>query len=96
MSRVVSRVGQQHLVVDDALVGLRANHHGHMPKLIVVLDEIEEAPLRELESAAVCAGAASMIGKPGWKIHESIILRTGSRDAASSASHRSPVSVLAN
>ena len=34
-------------------------------------------------------------GWPGWKIHESMIWRTGSPVAASMASHRSVVSVLA-
>ena len=34
------------------------------------------------------------IGKPPWKIHESMIRRTGSPEASSMASHRSVVSVL--
>ena len=60
----------------------------------MLVGEVPEPLLGEVQPPAVVAHVDVTIGWPPWKIHESMIRRTGSPVASSMASHRSVVSVL--
>ena len=79
------------MLVDHVAVG-RPQHDGNRPALARLGRVVGEADRASATPDSVEVTVTS--GWPPWKIQESMIRRTGSPVASSSASHRSVVSVL--